>query len=617
MCGIAGWADLGCLPEDREKRVRRMTDAMASRGPDGAGVWTGTHAVLGHRRLAVMDPEHGQQPMIFTDDRHEPLVAMTYSGEVYNHPELREELQQRGHKFRTGTDTEVVLHAYLEWGIDAVERLNGMYAFAIWDEIRGRLVLVRDRLGVKPLHYARHAGGVLFASEPKSLFASGLIAPAVSVDGLRDLFASAHTPGATLFRDVHEVRPGTIVVLDAAGLRERHYWQLTARPHDDDVPATVGRVRELLSDIAARHVRADVPLGALLSGGLDSSALVALGQQAGPTPLRTFSVDFAGNTDHFVGNSLRATPDTLFVRAVAEHCGLDHRDIVLDAAELADPRHRQAVVAAKDAPALGDMDTSLYLLFRAVREHTTVTISGESADEVFGGYAWFHDPERIGAQTYPWRYFTGHSGTYQALLRPEAGAELDIAAHREAQYRDALAGVPRLDGEAGLQRRMREVFHLHLTRWLPHLLDRKDRLSMAVGLEVRVPFCDHRLVEYAFNIPWALHTVDGREKSLLRAAVAPLLPASVTARTKAPYPVTHDPAYHHAISEQAHDLLATPTAPVWSFLAPQRLRDRLNRPAADHATRAGIDFALNFDLWLRNHTGHNGRLAGHAPASWS
>ncbi|MEU3647367.1 asparagine synthase (glutamine-hydrolyzing) [Lentzea sp. NPDC034063] len=599
MCGIAGWADLVHPSPGMRLRVQLMNDAMASRGPDGDGVWAGSHAVLGHRRLAVLDPAHGQQPMVLTDDGDEPVVALTYSGEVYNHRELRDELERRGHKFRTGTDTEVVLHAYLEWGTDAPSRLNGMYAFAVWDHLRGRLVLVRDRLGVKPLHYTRHGSGLLFASEPKSLFASGLVIPSASTDGLRDFLASVHTPGTSLFQGVHEVLPGTVVVLDANGVHEQRYWQLEARPHHDDLGETVANVADLLDDITSRHIQADVPLGALLSGGLDSSALVALGQRAsrraGMPPLRTFSVDFAG--DHFTGTGLRSTPDGPFVRDVVAHCGTGHRDIVLDAADLTDPRHRQAVVTAKDAPALGDLDVSLYLLFRAVREHTTVVISGESADEVFGGYPWFHESGRVGADDYPWRYFTGHSGTYQALLRDDVTTELGIAAHREAHYRQALAEVPRLAGETG--GRTREVLYLHLTRWLPHLLDRKDRLSMAVGLEVRVPFCDHRLVEYAFNAPWTHHTSDGREKSLLRAAVAPLLPASVLGRTKAPYPITHDPAYHRMISAQAHDLLATPSAPVWTLLEPARLRDRLERPATDHATRSGIDFALNLDLWLR------------------
>ena len=594
MCGIAGWADLTRPLPDGGRVVRAMTDTLAPRGPDGEGLWAGPHAVLGHRRLAVMDPAHGHQPMVISDDQDRALVALAYTGEVFNHAELRAELELLGHKFRTGTDTEVVLHACQEWGTAAAERLNGMYAFAVWDATRHQLLLVRDRLGVKPLFYARHGQGLVFASEPKALFA-GPVTPAVDENGLRDFFASVRTPGGSLFRGVSEVRPGTMVVLDVRGIRERRYWALQALPHNDDLPATIGHVRDLLGDIADRHVRADVPLGALLSGGLDSSVLAALGRQAAGG-LRTFSVDFAGK---FVPDALRATPDAPYVRDMVAHCGLQHRDIVLDSAALTDPAVRQAVVAARDAPATGDMDTSLYLLFRAVREHATVAISGESADEVFGGYPWFHHPDTLTADGYPWRYLTGRSGTYQALLRADVAAGLGLAAHREVHYRQALAEVPVLPGEIGTQRRMREVFHLHLTRWLPDLLDRKDRLSMAVGLEVRVPFCDHRLVEYAFNTPWSQHTFDGQEKSLLRAAAADVLPASVVTRTKAPYPVTQDPAYDRAIRDQAADLVATPTSPAWTFLDPQRLRDRLARPVTDRATRAGIDFALNLDLWLQ------------------
>ena len=597
MCGIAGWADPSGLPADAGHVVRRMTDVLAARGPDGAGTWVDDHAALGHRRLAVLDPEHGHQPMLVHDDQDRPLVALTYSGEVFNHVELRAELELLGHKFRTRTDTEVVLHAFAEWGTEAAERLNGMYAFALWDTVRRRLLLVRDRLGVKPLYYARHRDGVLFASEPKALFASGLIAPEVDQDGLRDFLASVRTPGGSLYQGVREVLPGTMLITDGGGVRERRYWTLRERRHTDDFAATVARTRELLTDIAGRHVRADVPLGALLSGGLDSSALAALAnpavQAAGHGALRTFSVDFTGE---FVPDALRATPDAPFVRDMVGHCGLDHRDLVLDPAALSDPANRLAVVNARDAPGTGDMDVSLYLLFQAVREHTTVALSGESADEVFGGYPWFRLPA---IADYPWRYLAGRSGTYQALLRRDVAADLDIAAHRDRHYRQALAEVPVLADDSPVQRRMREVTHLHLTRWLPDLLDRKDRLSMAVGLEVRVPFCDHRLVEYAFNTPWTQHTADGREKSVLRAATADLLPASVAQRVKAPYPSTLDPAYDRAIHDQAVDLLATPTAPIWTFLDPTRLRDRLARPVTDRATRSGIDFALNLDLWLR------------------
>jgi asparagine synthase (glutamine-hydrolysing) len=596
MCGIAGWIDLLGQGADQGRLVRRMTETLAARGPDGTGLWTGPGAALGHRRLAVAAPGHGQQPMLISDDQDRAVLVLTYSGEVFNHAELRTELELLGHKFATASDTEVVLHAFREWGTGAAERLNGMYAFAVWDPERRRLLLVRDRLGVEPLFYAQHGTSILFASEPKALFASGLVTPAVDDTGLRDFLASVRTPGGSLFRGVKEVRPGTTVIVDEGGAREHRYWTLRAHPHTDDLDAAVERTHELLEDIARRQTQADVPLGALLSGGLDSSVLAALGQRALGGGLRTFSVAFTGK---FAPDQLRATEDAPYVRDVVERCGLDHRDLVLDAAELTDPALRQAVVAAKDAPSTGDMDASLHLLFRAVRKHVAVAISGESADEVFGGYPWFHQADTLTTSGYPWRYLTGRSGAYRSLLRDDVAAELDITAHRENHYRQALSEVPALPGETRTQRRMRAVFHLHLTRWLPDLLDRKDRLSMAAGLEVRVPFCDHRLVEYAFNTPWAQHISDGREKSVLRSATARHLPPSVTTRTKAPYPSTQDPAYDHAIRAQARDLLGTPDSPAWTYLDPRHLRERVDRPVTDRATRSGIDFALSLDVWLR------------------
>lgn len=600
MCGIAGWVDPTGLLRDGEVVVAAMAETLSNRGPDDHGTWADSHAALAHRRLAVLDPEHGHQPMIATDDADRTLAALAYTGEVFNHAELRNALELLGHKFRTRTDTEVVLHACLEWGSDAIHRLHGMFAFAYWDATARRLLLVRDRLGIKPLCYRMHSGGVHFGSEPKSLLAAGT---AIDADGLRDFLACVRTPGRTLLRDIREVSPGTVLIVDPRGVREHRYWRLQSAPHIDDISTTVDTVRGLLDDITTSHLHADVRLGALLSGGLDSSALTALAQRSlvanGAPALPTFSVDFDGNATDFAPDALRTTPDAPYVRDMAAHCGFDHRDIVLDAAALTDPALRSAVVAARDLPAAGDMDSSLYLLFAAVREHATVVLSGECADEVFGGYSWFHDPQTINLPDYPWRYFAGRSGAYRALLRDDVAAELDLTAHRRDHYRQALTEISTLPGESATQRRMREVFWLHYTRWLPDLLDRKDRLSMAVGLEVRVPFCDHRLVEYAFNIPWHQQTFDGREKSLLRSAVSGLLPASVIDRTKAPYPITHDPAYDRALRAQATDLITQPSAPVWDYLDRRRVQERLGRPLDDRATRSGIDFALNFDIWLR------------------
>ncbi|WP_437302624.1 asparagine synthase (glutamine-hydrolyzing) [Sorangium sp. So ce388] len=607
MCGIAGWVDYARdLTRERDV-LQKMTSTMKNRGPDDEGTWLAPRAALGHRRLSIIDLEGGRQPMIAEEDGA-PVAVLIYTGEVYNFRELRRELRARGHQFRTQSDTEVVLRAYLEWGAGFPRRLNGMYAFALWDVRREELLLVRDRMGIKPLFYQPTGTGVLFGSEPKAILANPLAPPEVDASGLRELLAFTRTPGNAVFRGMREVRPGHVVHVRREGVAERRYWALESRPHTDDLPTTIRTVRELLEDIVARQLISDVPLCTLLSGGLDSSAVTALAQRAlraeGAGPVRSFSVDFTGQAENFKADELRSTPDAPYVAEVQRHVGSDHSDIVLSAAQLADPAVRAAVLRARDLPlSFGDMDASLYLLFRAIRERSTVALSGESADEIFGGYLWFHDPEAVAAETFPWsamRTRLRGPSAASTLLAPALLGQLDLQAYIDGRYRDALAEVPRLPGEAGKERRMREISYLHLTRFLQLLLDRKDRMSMATGLEVRVPFCDHRLVEYVFNVPWAMKTFDGREKSLLRAAADDLLPRSVLERRKSPYPATQDPAYAQALRGQLARLLAQRDAPVLPLLDVARARAVAADPdgPADEVSRSSIEQALLLNDWL-------------------
>lgn len=607
MCGIAGWVDHARDLTRERHVVQRMTDTMKNRGPDDEGIWLSPRAALGHRRLAIIDIDGGRQPMV-ADEDGEPIAVLVYTGEVYNFRELRRELASRGHHFRTQSDTEVVLRAYLEWGAGFPARLNGMYAFALWDVRAEELLLVRDRMGIKPLFYQPTGSGALFGSEPKAILASPLARPAVDEDSLRELLAFTKTPGRAGFRDMREVRPGHVVHVRRGGITERRYWALEARPHTDDLETTIGAVRALLEDIVARQLISDVPLCTLLSGGLDSSLVTALAQRAlgaaGAGPVRSFAVDFAGQAENFKADELRSTPDAPYVAEVQRHVGSDHTDIVLSAAQLADPAVRATVLRARDLPnGFGDLDASLHLLFRAIRERSTVALSGESADEVFGGYLWFHDPEVVAADTFPWAAMRARlrgSSSVATLLSPALLARLDLPGYIAERYSEAIAEVPRLPGESGEERRMREISYLHLTRFLQLLLDRKDRMSMATGLEVRVPFCDHRLVEYVFNAPWSMKTFDGREKSLLRAASGDLLPRSVLDRRKSPYPATQDPAYARALRAQLAALLARKDAPVLPLLDVARARAVAADTGgpADEVSRSSMEQALLLNDWL-------------------
>ena len=602
MCGITGWVSYDYDLRKRREDLEAMTATMACRGPDDEGTWVDEHAALGHRRLAIIDLPGGKQPMSVRTPNGE--VAMVYSGETYNFGELRAQLEKLGHRFETDSDTEVVLHGYLQWGEAVAEHLNGMYAFAIWDTRDQKLVMIRDRMGIKPFYYYPTRDGVLFGSEPKAILANPLARKVVDLDGLRELFSFTKQPGWSLWQGMSEVEPGTIVRVDRDGVHEHPYWRLSAAEHTDDQETTVARVRELMTDIVHRQLVADVPRCVLLSGGLDSSAITGLaaahlaeqGEQ-----LRTFSVDFFGQEENFKPDEMRDTPDSPFIRDVAKLVGSSHQDVMLDPQALTDPDVRRAVLTARDIPAgLGDMDASLYLLFKAIRAESTVALSGESADEVFGGYRWFHDEKCRNADTFPWLAFQAGVQDRGSLLHGELLRKLDLDGYTADQYRSALARVDHIDGASGAERRMREVCHLHLTRMVRALLDRKDRASMAVGLEVRVPFCDHRLVEYVYNTPWSLKTFDGREKSLLRHATKHVLPQSVVDRVKSPYPSTQDVGYAAALQQQAKELLAEHDAPVFDLVERQWLADAAETdPATMEAqTRHGLNRALDLHHWL-------------------
>lgn len=603
MCGIAGWVSFSRhLPAHRQD-LETMTQTQFLRGPDAGGVWIDGHAGLGHRRLSILDLEGGVQPM--TASTGDGEVVLSYSGEAYNFEELREELVARAHRFRTRSDTEVVLRGYLEWGEGIADRLNGMFAFAVWDTRLEKLILIRDRMGIKPLYYYPTDDGVLFGSEPKAILANPLARRVVDLDGFRELFSFTQTPGSAVWSGMDEVLPGAVLTVDRTGLRQRRYWSLESHAHLDDRQTTIDEVRSLLDDTVRRQLVSDVPRCVLLSGGLDSSVVTALSaihlKRLGET-VRSFSVDFAGQTENFVPDEIYTTPDTPYAWEVAAHVGSRHENILLDEAMLADMDVRRKVIEARDSPlSLGDKDTSLYLLLQSIRKHSTVALSGESADELFGGYSWMHQPEVQNADTFPWMavFLTGAKAQVSDRFNADITSALDLPSYINDQYASAVAEVGRLDGETRHERRMRVITYLHLTRFVRMLLERKDRISMAVGLEVRVPFCDHRLVEYVYGASWAMKTFDGQEKSLLRAATADILPASVLRRVKSPYPSTQSPAYARVLMEQARALVAAGD-PVLDLIDRNWLLSTTRQDAdtLDLAARNGIERALDLSIWL-------------------
>jgi asparagine synthase (glutamine-hydrolysing) len=547
---------------------------MARRGPDAEGFWLQEHVAFAHRRLIVIDPLGGLQPMEYADSHAEETLqrhyAITYNGEIYNFRELRSELENLGHTFRTRSDTEVLLHSYVEWGEDCPRHLNGIFAFAIWDAQRQLLFMARDHLGVKPLYYAQRGSALVFGSEIKALLAHPKVAPEVDAAGLAILLGVGifRYPGDAIYHDIHELRPAHTLTFTRERLHIARYWNVQSAPHTDDVETTTEHIRALLEDTVRRQLISDMPIVTLLSGGLDSSGLTALAAREFAREhktLNTYSMDFANSAQDFEASDLRPSLDEPWVKRVSEFAHTNHHTVMLDSADLIE--NHLVPLHAHDLPAGGQIETSLYLLFKEMKRHATVALSGESADEVFGGYPWFKPMIENGLSEMP--------GTTSrlSLLHPEIEQQLNIPEYVERRNQENLAETPLHPDDDALTIRMRQTFYWHLTRFLPMLLNRKDRMSMMVGFEVRVPFCDYRLVEYVWNIPWPMKTIDGMEKGILRRALKGLLPDDARTRKKSAYPSTHNPVFYQALQEWALRILDNPQEPIHQLLDTDKARN--------------------------------------------
>lgn len=601
MCAIAGVLNLPCCEEVQNE----MLATMKRRGPDGNGVFQGENCVLLHARLAVIDPQGGAQPMFFT--RPDETFALIYNGELYNTEEIRGELSALGHVFRGHSDTEVLLHAYAQWGEACLHRLNGIFAFAVWEQRKRRLFLARDRMGVKPLFYKLHQGGLLFASEMKTIFAYPSVRPELDGEGAAQivLLGPGRISGSGVFRDIGEVRPGWCGYYQEGRLKLRPYWKLQDREHRENFEETAYHVRTLVTDAIRRQMVSDVPIGTFLSGGLDSSLISALcaGEMAEQgKQLSTFSVDYADNDQYFVPNKFQPNSDNHYIRVMEQALHTNHHRCVLTPEGLM--ADLENAVWARDLPGMADVDISLLRFCREIRKEVTVALSGECADEIFGGYPWYRDPEIRSREGFPWA---------QNLLQRQEMLHLDFREKIECgdfvrdQYNVTCGESDVLPGTSPQERRMKEMVNLNMNWFMQTLLDRKDRMSMFSSLEVRVPFCDHRIAEYLYGVPWELKDHQGKEKGLLRQAMEGVLPEEVLWRKKSPYPKTLDPKYFSLVSEQLRQLLDDRTAPLFQLVdrsAVERLlSEEYSWPWYGQLMKVPqtICYLLQINSWLRQY----------------
>ncbi len=600
MCAIAGFVDLKQTQQIREK----MLSTMLRRGPDGTGSYTAGPYTLLHARLAVIDPAGGAQPMGY--DHGGEHYQIVYNGELYNTAELRGKLEQLGHAFRGHSDTEVVLHSFAQWGEGCLDLFNGIFAFAVWEQKQNRLFLARDRIGVKPLFYKCHDGGILFASEIKTILAYPTVRAEVDEQGISELLllGPGRTPGCGVFRGVEELEPGCCALYENGRLALRRYWKLTDREHRDSFAETAEQVRCLVKDAIRSQMVSDVPLGAFLSGGLDSSLICAVCAEEMAKQgrrLTTFSVDYTDQEKHFVPNKFQPNSDRYYINRMKEELKCDHHWSVLNPEDLVDALGD--ATRARDLPGMADVDFSLLVFCRQIRGYVTVALSGECADEIFGGYPWYRDPEVRAVDGFPWAQNTKQR---IGFLRQEKLRRSGESYIRD-RYLQTLGESDILPGNSPEERRMKEMVNLNFRWFMQTLLDRKDRMSMYSGLEVRVPFCDYRLAEYLYAVPWEYKDYRGREKGLLRKAMEGVLPEEVLYRKKSPYPKTFDPRYFNMVSEKLRRLLDDGSSPLLQIVRREALEELLT---AEYAwpwygqlmnVPQTVAYMLQIDCWLRTY----------------
>ena len=552
MCGIAGWIENDFDMSKRMNVLNRMSETLQRRGPDENGIYVNKNTALIHRRLVVIDRENGKQPMAV--NHKGTTYVIVYNGELYNTEQLREELKADGFHFRGHSDTEVVLKTFIKYGKECPKKLNGIFAFAIFNSGDRSVFMCRDKIGVKPFFYYEYKDGLIFGSEIKTILASGVAKPQIDESGLYEIFflGPARTPSCGVFKGIKELNPGECATYKNGFLCTEKYFSIEAREHTDNEKQTIEKTRYLLTDAIRRQLITDVPMCFLLSGGLDSSIIVKTASNYNKEKklgkINTYSVEYRDNQKYFTKSLFQPNADVEYISLMSKNADTRHREIILDNSLLVDALYES--VDARDLPGYVDVDSSLLLFCKEIKRDYTVALSGECADELFGGYPWYHNHSILFEDCFPW----SRSQDVRRFILKD-GILKNGEEYVRQRYLDTVKLAPKLKSDNKIDKRMREMFYLNFYWFMQCLLERKDRCSMYSGLEVRVPFCDYRIVEYAYNMPWHLKAYGKREKGIVRKAFEDILPKEICWRKKSPYPKTHNPIYFEECAKRVRLIL--------------------------------------------------------------
>ena len=612
MCSISGFYNIHGYYKDSYDYYHRiledMNKVLKHRGPDDDGIMLDGYVGFAHTRLSIRDIKNGSQPM--TKEADHRRVSIIYNGEIYNADEIRKGLIERGIEFTTMGDTEVLLNAFIYYGPEFVEDINGIFAFAIYDEAFRSLYLYRDPFGVKPLYYAKAPdASIVFASEIKGIFCYPSIEPVIDRAGLCEIFGlgPSKSPGTGVFKGISEVKPGHYIKYSPYGAYDYRYFRLKSAPHEDSYEDTVRYTGYLIEDAIKRQIVSDVPICTFLSGGIDSSIVTSICAsclKAEGKEMNTFSFDFSDNSKYFKSNSFQPTEDRPYVDMMKDYLGTNHTYLTCDVDTMTDYLYRSVI--SRDMPTMADVDSSLLYFCSQVAEHNKVVLTGECADEIFGGYPWFYRPELLVADTFPWMR---DISPRIELLDSEFSLYLNIGDYINELYNDIVSEVNILPGESTETANRRRISYMNIVMFMQTLLDRMDRTSMYSGLEARVPFADVRLIEYIYNVPWEYKYRNDTEKSILREAAAGLVPAEILTRKKSPYPKSYNPAYERMLCEQLTEVIYDTESPVNAFLNREKVKQFLESPK-DYGKpwygqlMAGpqmMAYLLQINYWLREY----------------
>lgn len=565
MCGFTGYANFIDKIHHSKSVIQQMNASLSKRGPDEDGYYYSDYVHFAHKRLIVIDPEGGKQPMIEHYSYGDYIIC--YNGQIYNTKELKNTLIENGFEINTHSDTEILLKSYIHFGNSVVNYLNGIFAFAIFNAKKEELFIARDHFGVKPFFYTIQNNTFIFASEIKAIFKFPGVEKIIDSQGISELFGigPSHTSGTTVFKNIFELKPAHFGVFNKSGLHLTKYWSLKSKEHTDSLGKTCEKIKYFLNDSITSQLVSDKPICTFLSGGLDSSIITKFAadyyQKEGLPPLDTYSIDYVDNDKNFVKSDFQPNSDNYYIDLMTKNLHTKHHKIIIDTPELASSL--EDAMIARDMPGMADIDSSLLLFCKNVKNEMTVALTGECADEIFGGYPWFFREDSLNSGTFPWSIAIEER---QKLLNSDISSKVNLKDYIDYRYNESLKEVEILESDSKETAEKRKISYLTLNWFMQTLLDRSDRMSMYNGFELRVPFCDYRLAEYVWNIPWEMKALKGREKGLLRYVCKDFLPDEIIDRKKSPYPKTHNPTYLSKVKIMLSNIMEKSDAPINSLL---------------------------------------------------